>query len=260
MLATSYSGLNQAFRKGFVSQLRPKMLFAIILPFLVALMSAIFLLSFAWSPLDNWFYESASSWRWFQAASSHLSGWGFNTMSGWLAGLFSFIALCAISGIIGLAFASIVIMPMALKQLSQFNYPDLERKGVNATTTSITNAIKVSSIFIIGWLLTLPLWFIPFMPIVLSLFWGAYAFSHMSRLDAIVEHATPQERSFILKKHNKGFWLIGLICAAIALIPPFSLIMPVYSILVCTHYGLNALQETRKQKLLSDSQTTTGQA
>lgn len=250
MPASSYPGLSKAFSRGFISQLRPKMLFAIVLPFLVALLSAIILLTYAWDPLDNWFYDSASKWAWFQSASNSLSGWGFSTMSDWFAGLLSFIALCAISGVIGLAVASIVIMPMVLKQLSELNYPDLERKGINATTTSITNAVKVSAIFIIGWLVTLPLWFIPFMPIVLSLFWGAYAFSHMSRLDAIVEHATPQERSYIIKKHNKSFWLIGLVCAAIALIPPFSLVMPVYSILVCTHYGLNALQESRKQQLI----------
>ena len=192
----------ESFRTGLITQLQPRMLFAITIPFIVGLLSIIVLLMYAWDPLDNWFYSSASDWTWFQKAQGSLSGWGFSTMSGWIAWLLSLIALTAIGGIIGLATAAIVVTPLAVKFISKNYFPNLERRGEHANTVSTMNAIKVSSIFIIGWLLTLPLWFIPFMAIALTLFWGAYAYSHMSQVDAIVEHATAEERKYILSRHK----------------------------------------------------------
>ena len=243
-----YVSVAAAFSKGIATQMRPSMLFAIVLPFVIALITAVILLVFAWDPLDNWLDSTAMNWGWFQSTSARLSGWGFSTMSDWFTGVLTFVALLAVSGIAGLAAAAILVMPMALKVISEGSYPELQKKGVNATITSLANTIKVSAIFVIGWLITLPLWLIPFAGIALSLFWGAYAFSHMTRLDAIVEHATLEERVYVLRHYSRGFWLIGLICAAIALIPFAGFIMPVFSILVCTHYGLMALKAVRAQQ------------
>lgn len=235
-----------SFRKGLLIQCQPRMLFAVLLPLIITMMAFVFLLVTAWSPLDNWLFESATQWSWFQKAQSSLEGWGFSTMSEWISHLLSLISISALSVIIGLAGAAIIVTPLAVKFISQHHFPNLEKKGKHANSISIYNAIKVSAIFIIGWLLTLPLWFFPMMPIVLSLFWGAYAFAYMSRVDAMVEHATKEERLYILTTRNKGFWTIGLVCAAISLIPFMGLVMPVFSIIVCTHYGLNALDSLRK--------------
>lgn len=241
-----------SFSKGLLIQLQPRMLFALILPLVISVVSIIFLLIFAWNPLDTWFYESASKWSWFQSAAS--SGWGFSAMSDWLSGILSFITLSAIGIVIGLASASIMVTPLAVKFISERYFPHLEKRGQHANTVSTFNAVKVSLIFVFGWLLTLPLWLIPFMSIVLSIFWGAYAFSQMSQVDAIVEHATAEERRYILSNHKKGFWIIGLICAALSLIPFMGLVMPVFSIIVCTHYGLKALDTHRKQATISSIQ------
>ncbi|MCQ9329213.1 EI24 domain-containing protein [Pelistega suis] len=242
----SYLSTADSFSKGIITQLQPRMLFAIVLPLVIAMVSILFLLIFAWNPLDEWFFSSAADWGWFQKAQSF--GWGFSTMSDWLAGLLSFISLSAIGVIIGLAAAAIMVTPLAVKFISERYFPNLEKKGQHVNSVSTFNAIKVSCIFIVGWLLTLPLWFIPFMSIILSLFWGAYAFSHMSQVDAIVEHATAEERKYILSTHKKGFWFIGFVCAALSLIPFMGLVMPVFSIIVCTHYGLKALERYRQQK------------
>lgn len=250
MPATPRVSVASAFSKGLTTQLRPSMLFAVLLPFVIAMVTAIILLIFAWGPLDNWLDNSASQWGWFQSLSGRLSGWGFTAMSDWFTGILTFIALIAVSGVTGLAAAAILVMPMALKVIGETGYPNLQKQGENATVASLINTVKVSAIFVAGWLITLPLWLIPFMGIALSLFWGAYAFSHMTRLDAIVEHATLAERAYVLRHYSRGFWTIGLVCAAIALIPFAGFVMPVFSILVCTHYGLMALQAVRAQPAL----------
>lgn len=70
----------------------------------------------------------------------------------------------------------------------------------------------------------------------------------MLRLDAIVEHATAEERRWLLARNNTGFWIIGLICALLNLLPPAWIILPVYSSLVYAHYGLHALQRRRAEQ------------
>lgn len=236
-----------SFSKGLVTQLQPRLLFAVILPFVIALGSSIILLVFAWGSLQEWFLDTATQWSWFQYASSSLNNWGLLAVSGWLVSLLSFIALVAIGIVIGLAAASVMVTPIAVKFISERYFPHLEKKGQNINTVSTYNALKVSAIFVLGWLITLPFWLIPFMSIGLSLFWGAYVFAHMSRVDAIVEHATTAERQYILSQYKNGFWLIGFVCSALSLIPFVGLVMPVFSIIVCTHYGLQALDNYRKQ-------------
>ena len=89
------------------------------------------------------------------------------------------------------------------------------------------------------------------MAVVLSLFWWAFAFSRMMRLDAIVEHASPAERRLLLQRHNVGFfWGIGLLCSLLNLLPPAWVILPVFSALVYAHYGLDALARLRQENTI----------
>ncbi|WP_028357111.1 EI24 domain-containing protein [Brackiella oedipodis] len=240
-----------ALLKALRSQLHPKMLFAVCLPIVVGLISLLILSFILYSPLNHWLLNSVSQWGWVQWLMAHT---GDFAITDWFIKIISGVTVMVFSAIIGFASASIFVTPMALNLLSQQDYTQLSKQGVNANTVSITNAIKVSAITIIGWLLTLPFWLIPFMPIVLSVFWGSYAFSQMGKIDAIVEHANKAERQLILDKYNGGFWLIGLVCALLALIPLVGLlVMPVYSILANTHYGLTALgfeRQLRQTKVI----------
>jgi hypothetical protein len=70
------------------------------------------------------------------------------------------------------------------------------------------------------------------------------------RIDAIVEHATSQERLLLIKRQSTGFWTIGMVCALMNLIPPAWIFLPVFSGLIYTHYGLDALQRLRAEKTL----------
>src|SRR5690606_33175882 len=94
---------------------------------------------------------------------------------------------------------------------------------------------------------TMPLWLIPPLPVVLPIFWWTFAFTRMLRVDAVVEHATPKERSQIWRRHNRQYWLIGFVLALINLFPPAWLVLPVFSALVFAHFSLEALRQLRQQ-------------
>ena len=81
----------------------------------------------------------------------------------------------------------------------------------------------------------------------MSLLWWAFAVSRMMRLDAIVDHASTAERAELIARHSTGFWVIGLVCAVLNLLPPAWVFLPVFSGLVYTHFGLTALRRLRQE-------------
>ena len=129
-------------------------------------------------------------------------------------------------------------MPLVLRHVGHREYAGLALQGRHSTAVSVWNAVWVSAAFAAGWLLTLPLWLVPPMALILPVFWWAFAFSRMMRVDAIVEHASPAERRLLIQRHNGGFWVIGLICSLLNLLPPAWIILPVFSALVNAHCGL----------------------
>lgn len=227
------------------------MLAAVLLPFIIALLGALLLLWLFWTPLTGWLDAQASQWQMLNDVDAWLVGVGLFSMKLYMVPVIAAAILLPVSGILGLAIAAVFVMPLVLRHVGARDYAGVSRQGRNATAYSVWNAIWVSAVFAVGWLLTLPFWLIPPMGVVLSVFWWAFAFSRMMRVDAIVEHASPQERRLLLERHNIGFWVIGLICSLINLLPPAWIILPVYAGLVNAHYGLEALRRLREERVLT---------
>lgn len=244
------AGVAQAFKRALVSQCHPNMLFAVLLPFLIALVGAFLLLWFFWTPLTDWLRLEVSRSDTINQIDEWLVAAGLFSLKIYLIPIIAAALLLPVSGILGLSIAAIFVMPLVLRHVEQREYAGLKREGKFATAVSVWNVVWVTLVFAVGWTLTLPLWLVPPMAIVLSVFWWAFAFSRMMRVDAIVEHASPEERRLLLRRHNGGFWIIGLICSLLNLVPPAWVILPVFSGLVYAHYGLDALTRLRQEKVI----------
>ena len=57
------ASIGRAFRRALMSQCHPAMLFAVLLPFLIALLGAILLLWLCWTPLTDWLRMQAGQWQ-----------------------------------------------------------------------------------------------------------------------------------------------------------------------------------------------------
>ena len=244
------AGVLRAFKRALVSQCHPTMLFAVLLPFLIALIGAFLLLWFFWTPLTDWLRVEASQWDVINRFDEWLVTLGLFSLKLYFVPIIAAAILLPVSGILGLAIAAVFVMPLVLRHVSQRDYVTLRRQGKFATAVSVWNALWICAVFALGWVLTLPLWLVPPMALLLSLFWWAFAFSRMMRLDAIVEHASPAERRLLLQRHNGGFWAIGLLCSLLNLLPPAWVILPVFSALVYAHYGLDALARLRQENTI----------
>lgn len=246
----SHAAVARAFKRALVSQCHPSMLFAVLLPFLIALVGAILMMWFFWTPLTDWLRTELARWGAVQRVDDWLAAVGMFSLKVYLTPVIAAAILLPASGVLGLAIAAVFVMPLVLRHLERGEYAGLARQGRHPLAVSVWNAAWVSLVFVVGWLLTLPLWLVPPMAIVLHVGWWAFAFSRMLRVDAIVDHASPAERRLLLARHNLPFWGIGLICALINLLPPAWVVLPVYGSLVYAHYGLDALARLRGERTI----------
>lgn len=234
-----------SFKRAVVSQLHPKMLGAVLLPLVITLLGAIVLLWAFWTPLTEWLTLQSADWGVLNTVDGWLLAIGLFSLKLWLIPLLAAGILLPMSGILGLIIAAVFIMPIVLGHLDKTHYQGLRRNGHNATVLSAWNAVWVGGLFVVGWLVTMPLWLFPPFAVVLPIFWWSFAITRMLRVDAIVEHASQQERRHIWKRYNRQWWLIGFCLALINLLPPAWLIMPVFSSLVFAHFGLETLRQHR---------------
>lgn len=247
---TGLASVGLAFKRALVSQFHPKMLLALLLPFIIALLGAIVLLWAFWDPLTAWLNAESTGWGVVNTVDHWLVAIGLFSIKLYLIPLLALGILLPISGILGLVIAAVFVMPIVLRHLEKREYKGVLRQGRFSTTVGTWNALWVSCIFAIGWLVTMPLWLIPPLPVVLPIFWWAFAFTCMLKVDSIIEHASVQERKLLWRRHNRKYWAIGVGLALINLFPPAWLVLPVFSALVFAHFSLEALRQLRAETVI----------
>jgi uncharacterized protein involved in cysteine biosynthesis len=144
-----------------------------------------------------------------------------------------------------LVVTSVVAMPIALPYIAATDYPQLEPRGFGSNLGSIGNALWATLIYLLLFLLTLPLWFIPFAALVVPLLLGAGLNARLFRYDALSDHADAAEYRAIRKQHRGELFGLGLVAALLQIVPFVNLVSPVYSGLSFIHYGLAELQRRR---------------
>jgi hypothetical protein len=239
-----------AFRRAALSQLHPRMLGALFLPFLIAALGAVLLLWFFWTPLTGWLDQEASSWGAFNTIDGWVVALGLFSLKLWLVPLMAAGLLLPMAGILGLVVAAVFVMPLVLRHLERRDYPGLRRMGQHATVLGTWNAVWVGILFCLGWLFTMPLWLVPPLALILPIFWWAFALNRMLRVDAMIEHASPAERRLLWRRHNRQLWLIATVLALVNLVPLFWLVMPVFSALVYAHFCLDAIGRLRAETVI----------
>ncbi|WP_067755245.1 EI24 domain-containing protein [Orrella dioscoreae] len=245
--SAGFAGVGRAFKRAAVSQCHPRMLFALLLPFLVMFFGAILLLWLFWTPLTGWLAAEAARWDTLNRVDEWLLAVGVFSIKIWLVPLLACAILLPCAGALGLVVAAIVVMPLVLRHIVPRDYPGIAKRGRHTLAIGLWNAVWVMAVFALGWLLTLPLWLFPPMALLLSVFWWAFAFTLILRVDALADHASPEERRLLLKRHSLGFWAVGGICSLINLLPPAWIVLPVFSSLVFAHFGLDALTRLRQE-------------
>ena len=230
-----------ALSKGLKSLVHPKMLVLILWPMLLALLF--------WGGLFWWYWEPWVAELTRVAAGygmeERLVSWGLSWAAHWLVTLFLISMLLPALYVTSLLFTSIFAMPMMLNFVAARDYPALEKKLGGTLIGSIWNALVAVLVFLILWILTLPLWLIPFGALIVPILLSAYLNRRLFLYDALADHASAAEFKKVEEGASGRLFGLGALLGFVHYIPLLNFFTPIYIGLAYIHLSLTALQRVR---------------
>ena len=177
---------------------------------------------------------------------------------------------------VSLLFVAVFMTPTMVALVAERRFPQLERKKGGSMLASLLWSLGSTLLAAVALVLSVPLWLIPPLILVLPpLIWGWLTYRVMS-YDALVDHASSEERRQIFKEHRGSLLTIGIISGYLGAAPSlvwasgamFVVAAPVlvplaiwiytlvfaFSSLWFAHYTLDALEQLRKTNNVQDQQ------
>jgi len=266
------SKLLDSFWRAVMYCLHPRVIALSVLP--LAIMVALSL------GLGYFFWEGALA-----AVRSGLESYELlNTMARWLEGLglgnlrvvlapalLLFLAIPVIV-IISLLFVAMLMTPAMVVLVAERRFPLMERKKGGSFLASLFWSLSSTLLAAIALIISIPLWLIPPLILILPpLIWGWLTYRVMS-YDALVDHASAEERREIFRRHRASLLGIGVLSGYLGAAPSLiwasgamfvamaPILVPVaiwvytlvfaFSSLWFAHYCLAALEQLRKQNVV----------
>lgn len=180
-----------------------------------------------------------------------LVGWGVAWLAKLGAVLGGWLLILAAAFVTAMLLAAIFVMPLLLDHVALADYPELARLGKDSVAAGAWNSIAAVVLYLIGWLLTLPLWLIPGLGLLLPILWMAWLTRRTFAFDALTVHATEQEWRELRRQHGLPLLLLGVVLALLAHIPILGLLTPTLAALAFTHFCLEALRRLRQGALVA---------
>lgn len=176
---------------------------------------------------------------------SLLAGWGLLWLAHFLAYLGGWMAIFAIAYLMASLLAALIIMPLLLQHLSATEYRDVVPMGKDSFVAAAGNSILATLLFIVGWLLTIPLWLIPGFSLLIPLLLMAWLNRRTFAYDALSLHATSEEWRTLRQQSASPLFMLGLTMALLAHLPLLGLLVPALAALSFVHFGLESLRRSR---------------
>lgn len=180
-----------------------------------------------------------------------LVGWGLVWLAHILAYLGGWMAIFALAYLMASLLAAIVIMPLMLRHLSQGEYRDVAAMGKDSFVAAAVNSIGASLIFIVAWVVTIPLWLIPGFSLLVPLLLMGWLNRRTFAYDALSMHATESEWASLRAVQKTPLFMLGLTMALLAHIPLVGLLAPALAALSFVHFGLEALRRSRGEAVVT---------
>lgn len=235
-----------AFLRSLVSQLHPKMLALLVVPFAVAVALWAAVAWFVWDPLVDFlrvqFFDGGGVIDWIYSWAGAL---GLEGIKGFAVAVVAMMLLLSLMFVTAVLLIAVISMPIVNLHLGRGAYRDVERRGAWSVAASLWNGATGLLLFALGYLVTVPLWLIPPLGFVVPWLWWGWFTARVMRFDSLVEHAEPDERRALIAANRGRYFALGMLVTALNFIPPLFLVTPVLSALAFGHFSLTALRERR---------------
>jgi hypothetical protein len=220
---------------------QPRVLAVLFLPMLAAVLLWTVL---AWIFWDTWthtlrdLFDATAAARWLV---EHGASWVLASLSALLV----IALLLPLMLITAMIVTELVAMPVIVSVVAKA-YPALAKRAGGSVLGSVANAVVAITLFVLLWIVTLPLWLTGVGAFVLPALISAYLNQRLFRYDALAEHASRDEYREIVTRAKGRLYLLGLLLAGLYYLPFVNLIAPVVSGLAFTHFCLDELAHHRR--------------
>lgn len=212
-------GVTNAYGRALRAQFSGRMLLLSALPLIMSVMLWGAALFFGLQPLIDTVQAVFTDHGWFQASGGLMNNLGLGMVKTLVVPLVAMLMLLPLMICTSLLFMGVAAMPAIGRHVGQRDYPDLEKKHGGSVLGSLVVNLSGVIVFIVLWLLTLPLYFVaPLALLVHALLWGALTARVMS-YDALADYATADERRVLQQRHRRALLLIGTISGAAGALP-----------------------------------------
>jgi len=249
--------------------LHPRVIALSVLPLVIMVAISLGLGYFFWSDAVEAIRSQISNYELVNSLVRWLETLGLSSLRMVLApALLLFLAIPVIV-IVSLLFVAILMTPAMVSLVAERRFPQLERKLGGSMMASLFWSLGSTLLAVLALVVSIPLWLIPPLILVLPpLIWGWLTYRVMS-YDAMVDHASSEERRQIFKEHRMPLLAIGVLSGYLGAAPSLiwasgamfvamaPLLVPVaiwiytlvfaFSSLWFAHYTLAALEQLRKR-------------
>jgi hypothetical protein len=249
--------------------LHPRVIALSVLPLIIMAVISLGLGYFFWEDALAAVRSNLESYELVNAMVRWLEGVGLSSLRLVLApALLLFLAIPVIV-IASLLFVATFMTPAMVALVAERRFPQLERKKGGSLLASLFWSLGSTLLAAIALLVSIPLWLIPPLILVLPpLIWGWLTYRVMS-YDALVDHASSEERRQIFKENRAQLLGIGVLSGYLGAAPSLiwasgamfvamaPILVPVaiwiytlvfaFSSLWFAHYTLAALEQLRKR-------------
>lgn len=140
---------------------------------------------------------------------------------------------------------SLALMPVIVGQIAERDYASLERRRGGSIAGSLGNGVYALILYLVGWVLSLPLWLFGPLGALASLWLNTWLNQRLFLYDALAEHADASELRALRRQGGWQLYALSGILSLAHLIPFVGLVAPVYMGLAFGHYALERLAARR---------------
>ncbi len=258
-----------SFWRALLYCLMPRVMALSLLPLAMLLVLSMSWGYFYWSPTQDWVRELLISWQVLQSMMDWLQLHGVGELQSVMVQLVVIFAITPVLVVVSLLAVSLMMTPALVDLVVQRRFGHLALKRGGTTVTSLAWTLGSTVAAVLAMLISLPLWAVPpLMFVVPPLIWGWLSYRVMV-FDALVSHASREERITLGRKHRGWLLCIGVLTGYLGALPSmvwasgalfaaaFVLLIPlaiwIYALVFAftslwfTHYSLGALEALRTE-------------
>lgn len=249
--------------------LMPRVITLSLVPLALLLVSTLGWGYFYWESTKEWVRSLLDSWQVLQAMLDWMQAHGAGDLQVVLVPLVVIFAITPLLVLLSLLAVSLMMTPALVNFVVQRRFAHLALKHGGSVWTNLGWTLISTLAAVLAMVITLPLWAVPpLMFVIPPIIWGWLSYRVMV-YDALVHHASREERIQIGRKHRVWLLLIGLITGYLGGMPSlvwasgslfaaaFVVLVPlaiwIYALVFAftslwfAHYSLGALEALRAQ-------------